>query len=376
MKKFEDILAEGSNLSEEARSQIQEAWESRLNEAREELTAELREEFAQKFEHDKAIMVESMDKFLNDKVTAELNEFAEDKKALAEERVKYKARVAEHVKTLEKFIVEALAGEVKELRADRNAAKANVHKLEEFVLKQLAEEVKDFHQDKKALAEQRVKIVREGKRELAKTKQSFVKKAASVIEENINKTLRKEIGTFREDIKEARNNDFGRRIFEAFAGEYMTSHLNESGEVRKLQNEMNKLHKKLDEALVQSAEQKQLTESAERKLAAAKDRITRDKTLNELLSPLGKSQRGVMSELLETVKTEKLEESFKKYLPAVLNENTRNTEGKGRSKLNESRKSAVRTAKTGDKRANAAQQQEDNEALAEIQQLKKMAGLN
>lgn len=50
MAKFADILAEGSNLSEEARGQIQEAWDSKLLEAREELTAELREEFAQKFE--------------------------------------------------------------------------------------------------------------------------------------------------------------------------------------------------------------------------------------------------------------------------------------------------------------------------------------
>ena len=151
--------------------------------------------------------------------------------------------------------------------------------------------------------------------------------------------------------------------------------MNESGEVRKLQNEMEVLNKKLDEALVQKAEQAQLTESVERKLAAAKDRLQRDKTLNELLSPLGKSQRGVMEELLQTVKTEKLEESFKKYLPAVLNENTRNTEAKGRRKLNESRKSDVRTAKTGDRRADAAQQQEDNEALAEVQQLKKLAGI-
>ena len=374
MTKFEDILAE-SGFSEEGQEMIKEAFESRLQEAREELTAELREEFAQKFEHDKAIMVESMDKFLNDKVAAEIAEFADDRKALAEERVKYKARVAEHVKTLEKFIVETLAGEVKELRADRDAAKANVHKLEEFVLKQLAEEVKDFHADKKALAEQRVKIVREGKQELAKTKQNFVKKAASVIEESINKTLRKEINTFRADIKEARENDFGRRIFESFVGEYMTSHLNESGEVRKLQNEMEALNKKLDEALVQKAEQKQLTESVERKLAAAKDRMNRDKKLGELLGPLGKQQKAIMEDLLETVKTEKLEENFKKYLPAVLNENTRNTERQGRSKLNESRKSDVRTAKTGDKRANAAQQQEDDKALAEIQQLKKMAGI-
>lgn len=372
MKKFADILAEGTTLSEEARVQIQEAWEAKLTEAREELTAELREEFAQKFEHDKSIMVESMDKFLNDKVHAEIAEFAEDKKALAEERVKYKARVAEHVKVLEKFITDILVKEVKELREDRKAAKLNVHKLENFVLKQLAEEVREFHGDKKALAEQRVKIVREGKQELAETKQTFVKKAAAIIEENINKTLRTEIESFRADIKTARENDFGRRIFESFVGEYMTSHLNESSEVKKLQGEMAELSKKLDEALVRNAEQKQLTESTERKLAAATDRLNRDKKLNELLAPMGKSQREVMGELLQTVKTEKLDEAFKKYLPAVLNEKTETQTV--RKTLAES-KGDVRTAKTGDKRANAAQQQEDDSALAEIQQLKKMAGI-
>lgn len=377
MKKFEDILAEKLNLSEEAKLSIQEAWESRLNEAREELTAELREEFAQKFEHDKSVMIESMDKFLNDKVRGEMQEFALDKKALVEERVKYKARVAEHIKAYEKFISETLAKEIRELRQDRVKMSRNVHKLEDFVLKQLAEEVKEFHSDKKALAEQRVKLVKEGKRELVETKQKFVKKAAAVIEENINSALKKEIKSFRKDIMEARENDFGRRIFEAFVSEYMTSHLNESGEVKKLSGQIADLAKKLDEAKVQVAKQKQLNEQAELKLRATKDRLVRQQKLNEMLGPLGKKQRAVMEELLETVKTEKLEESFKKYLPAVLSENTQVTQGPRRKPLVEgaAQRREVITERTGNKRANAAQQQEDDEALAEIEQLRKMAGI-
>lgn len=372
MKKFEDILAESNSLTEEARDQIMEAWNGRIAEAREELAAELREEFAQKFEHDKAVMVESMDKFLTDKVHAEIAEFAEDKKALAEERVRYKARIAEHAKTMERFIMETLASEVKELREDRQGAKANMGQLEDFVLQQLAEEVKEFHSDKKALAEQRVKLVREGKQELKEAKAAFVKKAAALVEKNVNKALKAEITSFRADIKEARENDFGRRIFESFVSEYMTSHLNESSEVSKLQAQLEATNRKLDEAVVKNAEQKKLTESVERRLNAAKDRMQRDRKLTELLRPLGKNERGVMEELLQTVKTDKLEESFKKYLPAVLNEKTHTV----RKTLNESRKDQVRSAKTGDKRANAAQQQEDNEALAEIQQIKKMAGIN
>jgi len=371
MTKFADILAEGTNLSEEARDAIQVAWDTKLVEAKEELTSELREEFAQKFEHDKTIMIESMDKFLNDKVQSEIVEFAEDKKALAEDRVKYRARIAEHVKVLERFITETLATEVKELRSERTAQAGNVHKLEEFVLKQLAEEVKEFHGDKKALAEQRVKLVREGKQELVETKRKFVTKAAQVIEKNINETLKKEIGSFRTDIKAARENDFGRRMFDTFVGEYMTSHLNESGEVRKLQNEVAKLNEQVEASEVKSAEQKQLTESVERKLSAVSDRVNRDKKLNELLAPLGKKERAVMGELLQTVKTDKLDEGFKKYIPAVLNEDTR-TPSKKRSTLKES----VRTVKEGNKRASIAQTEEDKETLAEIQQMQRMAGIS
>jgi hypothetical protein len=370
MTKFADILAESTPLSEEARDQIQEAWDSKLNEAREELTSELREEFAQKFEHDKSIMIESMDKFLNDKVQSEIAEFAEDKKALAEDRVKYKAKVAEHVKVLEQFITQTLVKEVKELHEERTTAKTNVHKLEDFVLKQLAVEVKDFHQDKKALAEQRVKIVREGKQELVKTKREFVTKAANVIEQSINESLKNEIGSFRADIKKARENDFGRRIFESFVSEYMTSHLNESGEVRKLQDALASLNESLEATQVKAAEQKQLTESVELKLNAANDRISRENKMNELLSPLGKKERAIMEELLQTVKTDKLSEGFKKYIPSVLNEDTQ-TVRKNRSPLKES----VRTAKTGNKRASVAQQQEDKDSLAEIQQLQKAAGI-
>lgn len=372
MKQFEDILAEGTALSEEARQQIQEAWSTKLAEAKEELTSELREEFAQKFEHDKTIMVESMDKFLNDKLRAEIAEFADDKKALAEDRVTYKARVAEHIKVLERFITETLVTEIKELRSDRDAQAGNVRKLEDFVLKQLAEEVKEFAGDKKALAEQRVKIVREGKQELVKTKREFVKKAARVIERNINESLKKEIGAFRTDIKAARENDFGRRIFEAFIGEYMTSYLNESGEVRKLQDEVVQLNVTIDGVKVENAEQKQLTESVERKLIAAEDRVNRDKKLNELLGPLNKKDRGVMEELLQTVKTAKLDEGFKKYIPAVLNEDTTRTPQKReRSTLKES----TRTVKTGNKRATIAQTEEDQQTLAEIQQMQRMAGI-
>ena len=63
---FNDLL-EGTDLTEEVKTGLQEAWESKISEAREELTAELREEFAQRYAHDKSQIVEAMDKFISEK---------------------------------------------------------------------------------------------------------------------------------------------------------------------------------------------------------------------------------------------------------------------------------------------------------------------
>src|SRR4051812_12114228 len=106
-KKIDEILSESVNLSEEARSQIVGLWESKIAEAREEVAATLREEFARKFEHDKGIFAESVDRFLSDKVRVELEEFAEDKRKLVSERVAYKSKLTEHTGMLNKFITEA-----------------------------------------------------------------------------------------------------------------------------------------------------------------------------------------------------------------------------------------------------------------------------
>jgi C-terminal processing protease CtpA/Prc len=62
-------LFENNAISEDIRQEIEEAWNSRVQENKMNTTAELREEFAQKYEHDKATMVEAIDKMLSEKLT-------------------------------------------------------------------------------------------------------------------------------------------------------------------------------------------------------------------------------------------------------------------------------------------------------------------
>ena len=55
-------LLESGLINEDIGQQLNEAWESKLMEAREQVRAELREEFAQRYDHDRMVMVEALDK--------------------------------------------------------------------------------------------------------------------------------------------------------------------------------------------------------------------------------------------------------------------------------------------------------------------------
>jgi hypothetical protein len=314
-------LLESGALSEEAGAAIKEAMEAKLNEAREEITAELREEFAQKFEHDKGVIVEAMDNMLNEAIRTEIEEFKSDREALIAERVAYKKAISEHAKLLEKFITSQLASEVKELRDDRAKVAENLDKTKEFVTKQLARELAEFHNDKRELVETKVRMVAEGKELLNKTKESFVKRSAELVENTISTALRSELTALKEDIQAAKENEFGRKLFEAFAGEFMSSQLNEGTEVAKMNKKLNESADKVAELEAMIAEKEAAITEASRKQRVMEDRMNRKEVLEGLLSPLASEKRRVMSDLLESVKTSNLKTAFKKYLPAVLNEN-------------------------------------------------------
>jgi len=367
---FNELL-EGTNLSEEAQSTLQEAWESRLDEARTEVTAELREEFAQRYEHDKGLIVEAVDNFISTRVEAEVSELAEDKKALAEERVKYRKAVSEHAKILDRFVTEMVAKEVKELHADRSRVSEHLNKLDGFVTDQLAEELVEFHEDKKALVEQKVKMVREGKRQLAETKRDFISKAAEKVEKVINSTMTTEIQTFKNDITSARENDFGRRIFEAFASEYNTSYLNETKEIRQFQKTLAEMKSQLAEASDKIKQREETVSLTESRLRVAEDKYARKEKLDELMKPLSRDKKEIMSDLLESVKTEKLDGAFEKYLPSVISEDA----PRAKKALNESVTSSREV--TGNKEETVITESKNNETetSAEIIEIRKLAGL-
>ena len=140
-------LFENNAISEEIRADIQKAWDTQIAENKLNVTAELREEFAQKYEHDKATMVEAIDKMVTEKLSEEISEFAEDRKQLAEARAKYAVAMRENADLLKGFVFEQLKKEVGELHEDQKTMSDKFGKLEEFVVEALAKEIAEFHED-------------------------------------------------------------------------------------------------------------------------------------------------------------------------------------------------------------------------------------
>jgi hypothetical protein len=315
-------LFENNVISEEIRADIQAAWDRKILENREEATQLLREEFAQKYEHDKQVMVEAIDQMITDRLTAEIQEFTEDRAQLAEAKAKYAVAIREHSSKLNDFVLNSLAKEVTELHSDQKAMAENFAKLEGFVVEALAKEIADFYEDKKDLAETKVRLVKEAKDQFAILKGKFVKQSAELVESVVTKGLSKEISQLKEDIDQARKNDFGRRLFEAFTSEYQSSMLNEKSETSKLLKVVAEKDKQLAEAHEALSEKQALVESTKQAIARAESMAARKEVMSGLLSPLSKDQKEIMGELLESVQTSKLRSSFDKYLPAVLSGST------------------------------------------------------
>ena len=353
-------LLDSDLVNEDTRQAIAEQWEAKLVEAKETVRSELREEFAQRYEHDKTVMVEALDKMVTDGLATEISQISEEKKALANDRVKFNKSMTENANKFNGFLVQKLSEELRELRKDRISSKTGFEKLESFVVGALAEEIKEFASDKKDLVETKVRLVRNARGQLDNLKSKFIKESAKKMSSTVSTHLKAEMGQLKEDIKSARENNFGRRIFEAYATEFGATHLNENADVRKLNAAVVRKDKQLAEAIKIQHQAKKLIENKNHQIKVIKEANERDATLDELLSPLNDEKRLVMTSLLENVQTSRLKNAFEKYLPAVLSE------------AKAVKKATALTEQTGNKTAKVVKNDDNANNVIE---LKRLAGL-
>jgi len=357
-------LLDSDLINEDTRREISEAWEAKMTEARELVRAELREEFAQRYEHDKSVMVEALDKMVTEGLQSEIQAVAAEKQALAEDRVRFQSKMKESATKFNDFMVSKLAEEIGELRKDRRNHNEGLEKLERFVVRALAEEITEFAQDKRDLVETKVRLVSEARDTLENLKARFIRESAAKMTQAVSHHLRAELSQLQEDIKIARENNFGRKIFEAYAAEFGATHLNENAEVRRLREEIEAKDQQLAEATRSAEDAQVIVESKEREIRMIRENNQRASTMEELLAPLNEEKREIMKNLLENVQTARLKGAFEKYLPAVLAEGK---PAKARQVIAESH-----VAVTGDKNVKVAP---DEESRSNVIDIKRLAGL-
>ena len=166
---------------------------------------------------------------------------------------------------------------------------------------ELKEDIESFRDLELEYAEKIVEAKASMSDELKTDMTDLVEKIDSFLEIRLNSELQE----LQEDIAEVRKNQFGRKIFEAYAEEFMADYSDDDSSENTL--------RETTERLVDV--EAQLLESNE-SLAD----MTRTLKLEEVLAPLAGRQREVMEAILRNVDTAQLEEGYKTFIGRVLKE--------------------------------------------------------
>lgn len=183
-----------------------------------------------------------------------------------------------------------------------------VTKVDSFVadalIKEMTELKADIERFRDLEAEYAEKLVEE-KHKLAEEVASELDQLVDKIDAFFEVRLAAELDELKEDIEVVKQNEFGRRIYEAFASTFATAHVDEDSVASKL---------KIAEAKLADAE-KALASSEEHRLA-----MVRESKLEKLLASLTGKKREQMEMVLKNVETDRLEESYKFFIGRILKE--------------------------------------------------------
>jgi hypothetical protein len=240
----------------------------------------------------------------------------------------------------------------------------------ETEIDELKEDIDRFRDLEAEYAEKLVETKSAMKDELRSDLKDLVEKIDAFLEIR----LAAEIEELREDIDEVRKNEFGRKIFEAFAKEFTMNYADEDSAEATLRETAERL----------SDVEKALEES-ERK----RTELERSIKLDEVLAPLSGRQREVMEAILRNVDTENLEEGYKTFIGRVLRETSGDTassekedkvlaEGEKKSEKKDSKKLSEGVSVTGDSENSVVEESDksmEDAAAARRAYLQKLAGI-
>lgn len=239
-----------------------------------------------------------------------------------------------------------------------------VSKVDAFVAEALGKEIAELKGDIERFrdleAEYAEKLVEE-KHKLAGEVASELDQLVDKIDTFFEMRLAAEMEELREDLDVVKQNEFGRRMFEAFASEYAKNYVDEDSVQSKL-----------------SVTESKLTD-AEKRLGEREDQLNkmvREAKMEAVLSPLTGKTREQMAMVLRNVDTDRLEESYKFFISRILKEGSAPAATAAKS-LTEGQTTVTPTTVVTGEPAGDTQTQAKAAALSEsMAHLKRLAGIN
>jgi len=233
--------------------------------------------------------------------------------------------------------------------------------MDSFITVQLASEIKELKEDVESFRDLEV----EYSAKLVEEKHAMAAQLGEELDQLVDKIdafleirLSEEIEELKEDLEEARQNTFGRKVFEAFVGEFGKSFIDESSVMGKLavtEQKLREAEKKLEEQ------------------ATAASVAARQQKMAEILAPLSGSKREQMELILKNVETDKLQESFNKFVGRILKEDA--PENKTLVESTEDKTVDSTTVVTGETAPVITEGKHDAEKEARIARLRKLASV-
>lgn len=179
-------------------------------------------------------------------------------------------------------------------------------KVEELLQKEIAELKEDIEDFRNLEADYADRLVEE-KEKMGKVLQSDMAELIENLDQFVTECLQEEFAELEDDIKQVKQLEFGRQIFESIKEEFGRQFGNKdelSAQLQEAQSELDKVKNELSDAT------KSLTETA------------RVQKMNEVLSDLTGRPREVMEAILKSFPTERLDEAYEKYITRVLHESS------------------------------------------------------
>lgn len=190
--------------------------------------------------------------------------------------------------------------------ADRDALIESVDKMVANTLREHLEAKRADLESFRDLEAEAANLVVEAKAELVAASKTSLKTLVEQLDKFLDVTVAAEFAEIREDLLESQRRSLGLQLFEGFRKEFQQVYAADSG----VEAQLAKIQSQLASV---TAQNRQLKES----LQVA----TRDRQLATTLAPLEGKARQVMETILATVATDKLQETYERFVDRVLTEN-------------------------------------------------------